>query len=59
MYEYKIWYYNYKEGHYDSFYLRSVSIGYAYKDAKKMLNESLPEMYEIIGVHKEGLYDEI
>lgn len=59
MFEYKVWYYNYKEKCIISFYLPSDSVGYAYKDAKKMLDESLPEMYEIIGVHKEGLYDQI
>ena len=59
MFEYKVQYYNYKENCIISFYLPSDSVGYAYKDAKKMLDESLPEMYEIIGVHKEGLHDQI
>ena len=57
MYEYEVVYYNYKEKCYISFYVSSDSVGYAYEDAKRILDERLPEMYEIIGVHKEGLYD--
>ena len=59
MFEYEVVYYNYKENCYISFYLPSDSVGYAYQDAKMILDERLPEMYEIVGVHKEGLYDEV